>query len=95
MELLFIALGGAILGLGAHYASPWRAERGVLLLPGVGVVTSAIVWVALTYLGWPWDGGWIWAVTLVVTAIAVAVAAIVLGRSRAESDRRLLARLGG
>ncbi|RWZ64721.1 hypothetical protein ELQ92_08300 [Labedella populi] len=95
MELLFVTLGGAIIGLGAHYAAPWRRERGVLLVPAIGVVVSAVVWLGLTVLGWPWDGGWIWAVTLVLAAVIATVLAIVLGRVRSESDDAMLVRLGG
>lgn len=95
MELLFIALGGAIIGLAAHYALPWRGEFGVLLLPAVGVAVAAIVWVALTALDWAWDGGWIWAVTLVAVAIVTGAAAFLLGRQRSTADARMLERLGG
>ena len=95
MELLFVCIGGAILGLAAHYASPWRRERGVVLVPAVGVAVSAVVWLSLTVLGWAWDGGWIWAVTLVVAGLAAAAAAVLVGRTRAATDQRMLARLGG
>jgi hypothetical protein len=95
MELLFVALGGAIIGLGVHYAAPWQRERGVLLIPAIGVIVSAVVWLGLTVLGWPWDGGWIWAVTLLLAAVVTAVAAVVIGRARSTSDERMLVRLGG
>ncbi len=93
MELLFIALGGAIIGLGVHYVAPWRRERGVLLVPAIGVAVAAVVWLGLTVLGWAWDGGWIWAVTLVVVALLTAVAAVLLGRVRSAADDKLLAHL--
>jgi quaternary ammonium compound-resistance protein SugE len=93
MELLFIALGGAIVGLAVHYLAPWRLERGVLLVPGVGVVVATILWLGLTVLGWPWDGGWIWAVTLVAVALVCLVTAVAFGRARSAADTRMLARL--
>lgn len=95
MELLFIALGGAIVGLAAHYALPWRRERGVLVVPAVGVIVASLVWLGLTVLGWPWDGGWIWAVTLAVATALSIVTATSLGRVRAASDERRLVSLGG
>lgn len=95
MELLFVALGGAILGLAAHYAFPGRGERGVLLAPAVGVATASLVWLALTVLGWAWDGGWIWAVTLVVAGLAASAASVLVGRVRVTADERMLVRLGG
>lgn len=93
MELLFVALGGAIFGLAARYALPNRAEYGVALVPAVGTATAALVWVALTWLGMQWDSGWIWLVTLAVAAAVSAVTALLLGRARAASDERLLAHL--
>ncbi|WP_291049374.1 hypothetical protein [Herbiconiux sp.] len=96
MELLFIALGGAILGLLARYLLPDRDRHGVVLIPAIGVAVSAVLWLALTWAGWPWDGGWIWVVTLVVTAVAVVAADILIGRSRkAHDDQRLTELLSG
>ncbi|WP_378146959.1 hypothetical protein ACFJGV_03825 [Cnuibacter sp. UC19_7] len=93
MELLFVTLGGVILGIIARYALPGRGTHGVILVPAVGALASAVLWVALTWLGWPWDGGWIWAVTLVAAGLIVAVVDLVLGRVREEADRRRLADL--
>jgi hypothetical protein len=90
MELLFITLGGAVLGLGFRYAFPGRLSYGVLLLPALGASIAAAVWAALTWAGWKYDGGWIWAVTLVVAGASVIVSAIVIGRLRTASDERML-----
>ncbi|MET0480875.1 MAG: hypothetical protein ABWY23_00320 [Mycetocola sp.] len=95
MELLFIILFGAAAGVAVHYALPWRGTHGIALIPAVGGVVAAIVWVALTWLGWAWDGGWIWAVTLVMAAVAAAVVDLYLGRHRKASDERRLIALGG
>jgi hypothetical protein len=90
MELLFITLGGVILGLGARYLLPNRDRHGVVLIPAIGAAVSAVVWVGLTWLGWAWDGGWIWAVTLAITAIVVVVADLAIGRGRKQHDQRRL-----
>ena len=90
MELLFVILGGAILGALARYLLPHRAEHGSVLVPAVGAVVAAIVWVALTWLGWAWDGGWIWVVSLVAAGIVAVAADVLLGRSRIRSDAELL-----
>jgi hypothetical protein len=96
MELLFITLGGIILGLIARYTLPDRERHGVVLVPAIGAATAAIVWVALTWAGMPWDGGWIWVISLVVTALTVVAADILIGRSRAIRDaERLQALLAG
>ncbi|BDZ55962.1 hypothetical protein [Agromyces marinus] len=93
MELLFVALGGAILGLGARYAVPRRRFHGVVLVPAVGTGVAAVVWVALTWLGMPWDGGWIWVVSLVASAAAAVGVAYLVGRRREDDDARTFERL--
>jgi hypothetical protein len=93
MELLFITLGGAILGLIGRYVLPRRDTHGVILIPAIGALVSAVIWVGLTWLGWAWDGGWIWAVTLVATAAIVVVVDLVVGRVREEADSRRLSDL--
>jgi hypothetical protein len=67
MELLFITLGGAVIGLLARYTLPYRHAHGSVLIPAVGAGAAAALWVALTWLGLKWNGGWIWWVTLVGT----------------------------
>ncbi|MFF1574516.1 hypothetical protein ACFVWR_17360 [Leifsonia sp. NPDC058292] len=93
MELLFVALGGAILGLGARYFLPNRHTHGSVLMPAIGVMVASALWVALTWAGLKWNGGWIWWITLVGTAVIVTVVDIVIGRVRVNSDDRLLANL--
>ncbi|WP_353827271.1 hypothetical protein [Agromyces sp. SYSU T0242] len=93
MELLFITLGGAILGLAARYALPRREFHGVVLVPAVGAAAAAVAWVALTWLGLAWDGGWIWLASLVLSAAAAAATAFLVGRRREEDDARTFERL--
>ena len=90
MELLFVALAGAILGLGARYLLPNRHTHGSVLIPALGVSVACVLWVALTWAGLKWDGGWIWWITLLGTALIVAVTDLVVGRVRAASDERML-----
>jgi len=90
MEILFITLGGAILGAIARYTLPGRLSSGAMVLPVAGAVISAVVWVALTWLGMKWDGGWIWVISLLVTGLAVAALALWLPRHRAIADEHRL-----
>jgi hypothetical protein len=90
MELLFITLGGAIIGLIARYALPYRHAHGSVLVPAFGAGFAAALWVALTWAGLKWNGGWIWWITLVGTAVVVAVADLVIGRVREQHDEKLL-----
>ena len=90
MELLFAALGGAVLGLAARYVLPGRTNHGAVLLPAIGTIVAMVVWVALTWFGWAWDGGWIWWATLIVAGGASVAAGMTLARSRVAGDSRML-----
>ncbi|WP_313544730.1 hypothetical protein [Leifsonia aquatica] len=90
MELLFVALGGAVLGLGARYLLPGRHTHGAVLIPALGVIAASALWVVLTWAGLKWNGGWIWWITLLGTAAIVAVIDLVIGRVRADHDEKLL-----
>lgn len=90
MELLFVVLGGAIIGLAGRYLLPNRHTHGSALIPAVGVIAASVLWVALTWAGLKWDGGWIWWITLGGTAVIVAVADLLIGRLRAAADDRML-----
>jgi len=90
MELLFITLAGAIIGLLARYTLPHRHTHGSVLVPAVGAVVAAAGWVALTWLGMKWDGGWIWWFTLIGTAVIAVAADLLLGSLRARGDEKRL-----
>lgn len=94
MELMFIALFGAIIGIVARYGMPNRELHGSVLVPAIGVAAASVVWVALTWMGMRWDGGWIWTITIVVTIVVVIVADLLIGHHRRQSDELLLETLG-
>ncbi len=62
----------------------------MLLLPAIAAAATAIVWVALLWLGWNFDGTWIWVVSLAAAIIAPAVAAYLLPRRRRDADAAML-----
>lgn len=93
MEMLFATLGGVVLGLLVRYVVPGRETHGVLVLPGVGAIVAAVVWAALTWLGWRFDAGWIWVWTLVAAGVAALVVALLLPRARREKDEELFQQL--
>ena len=93
MELLFVTIGAFGIGLGARYALPGRDTYGVALLPAIAAAFSAIVWVGLTWLGWKFDGGWIWAVSLTAAAAISLALALTLPRTRRGNDENLLQKL--
>lgn len=93
MELLFVMIGGAILGMIARYSAPQRTTHGSLLVPAIGSAVAGIVWAGLTRLGWRFDGGWIWVVSLLLAAAVATLAGVILGRRRTASDSKLLTTL--
>jgi len=95
VELLFVALGGALIGFVAHFALPAADTRGVLLVPGAATATAVIVWEVLLQLGWRADGGWIWVVSLVLPAVVAVVLARSLVARRRRADSELFSRLVG
>jgi hypothetical protein len=93
MELLFISLGGAIIGLLARYLLPQRHRHGSMLIPAIGTAVAAALWVALTWAGMKWNGGWIWAITIVVTAVVCVAVDLAIGQARMRHDNVQLAAL--
>ena len=93
MELLFVTLGGVVLGLAARYGLPKRDTHGALLVPAIGAIAASVVWAALTWVGWKFDGGWIWVASLSAAGIVAALASAFLSRRRGASDRELLTKL--
>lgn len=93
MELLFVVLGGAILGLAVRYILPGRDQHGAALIPAIATLAAAVVWVALTWAGMAWDGTWIWVASFAASAVVAIVADLVIVRTRTASDDAMLARL--
>jgi hypothetical protein len=93
MELLFVTVIGASLGLIARYTFPHRDTHGLLLVPAAGAAATAAVWVALLWAGLTFDGTWIWVASLAAGILASALVAVLLPRRRAHEDAELFARL--
>lgn len=93
MELLFAALGGALIGLIVHFALPGQATRGLFWVAGWSTSAAIVVWEVLTWLEWKSDAGWIWIVTLLVSALTAVGVARVFARRREAADRELLEEL--
>lgn len=90
MEMLFATIGGALFGAIFSYTIPGRSTYGSMLLPAVGTVVAAVVWAGLTWLGWKFDGGWIWVATLLASGLVTLAIAVWLPSRRRRSDAQLL-----
>lgn len=93
MELAYVTVIGAAIGALARYALPGRRTYGLFLLPAIAAAVTAVVWVGLVWLGWKFDGGWIWAVSLAAATAASIAGALLIVRYRANADKRLLHQL--
>ncbi|MEY2849524.1 MAG: hypothetical protein RI885_2191 [Actinomycetota bacterium] len=88
-----MAVGGLGLGAILRYALPGRTSHGAALLPAIGMIVASVVWAVLTWVGWPFDGGWIWWASLGLGTLSALAAGLALPPRRRESDARLLASL--
>lgn len=95
MELLFVTVIGAALGLAVRYMVPGRDTHGLLVTTIVGAAATATTWVLLLWLGLTFDGGWIWVASLIIGPAVAAGVAWMLHRRRADADAALLQRLLG
>ena len=94
MELLFVTVIGAGIGIVAALPRcPAARTYGVLLLPAVaGVGDRDRLGRCCSGLGWTFDGGWIWVVSLVAGGVAALRARLILPRVREQSDDAAAAR---
>lgn len=95
MELLFAILIAVGIGFAVSYLTPGRDTYGFLLPPAVSAAVTAVVWVALLWLGWTFDGTWIWLVSLVVGGLAALGVCLFLPKRRRAADETLQQTLTG
>jgi len=95
MELMFVIIIAVAVGLGIRYLLPGRDTYGVALIPAVDGAVTAILWVALVWAGWKFDGGWIWVASLGAAVIASLLTVLLLVRKREHDDHSLLHHLSG
>lgn len=97
---MFAGIAGLLIGFVARFLSPHRGLFGAVTVPAWSGVTALVLWEALTWLGstagleWlAYDRGWIWGITLAVTALVAVLLATSLGSNRERDDRELFDRL--
>jgi hypothetical protein len=95
MELLFVVLIAAGVGFILPYVLKGRETYGIVLPAAVASAVSSIVWVGLLWLGFTFDGGWIWLISLVLGGLAALAVALVVPPRRYAADRSLLTKLSG
>ncbi|MEY4102467.1 MAG: hypothetical protein RIR88_601 [Actinomycetota bacterium] len=88
MELLFVALGGVIIGLIVQAIMPGRELSGMALIPGISTIIISILWEVLSWLGLPYSGFLIWGLSFGVTIAFTFGAALWLNDSRKPAPAR-------
>lgn len=87
---MFVVLGGAIIGLAIRYLLPHRDQHGAALVPALGAIFASVIWIALTWAGWKWDGTWIWVAALAGGGLITLFADLTISRNRNAKDAELL-----
>lgn len=82
MELAFILVYAAILGLVAPYLGIDVKPIGSLVPGAIAVVAGSIIWAVLTWAGLHYDEAWIWLVAMLSMP-----AAMVIGVRRISAKR--------
>lgn len=95
MELVYVTVIGAAIGLLARYLLPGRRSYGILLLPAAAAAVTATVWVGLVWVGWKFDGGWIWVASLAAATVTSVLIPLLLPRYRSTHDAKLMHHLSG
>jgi uncharacterized membrane protein YeaQ/YmgE (transglycosylase-associated protein family) len=90
MELVYVTVIGAAIGLFARYVLPGRRSYGLFLLPAAAAAVTATVWAGLVWAGWKFDGGWIWLVSLAAATVTSLLIPLLLPRYRENHDSRLM-----
>ena len=95
MELLYVTVIGAFIGLALRYLLPGRDSYGLFLLPGVGAAATAALWVGMVWAGLKFDGGWIWVIALIGGGVVSLLSIVLIVRARRSGDARRLHTLSG
>jgi len=83
MELAFILVYAAILGLVAPYLGLNTKAMGSLVPGAIALVKGAAAWALLTWCGLHYDEAWIWVIVMLAMPAAMVVGVFWLGNKRA------------
>jgi uncharacterized membrane protein YeaQ/YmgE (transglycosylase-associated protein family) len=86
MEILFILIYGALLGLISPYLLSGRENFGVLLAPALSLVYGFLVWTVLTWFGLSYNDYWIWTITLLGMPVVMILGVRFIRASRVNSE---------
>jgi hypothetical protein len=73
IEVAFLVIYAALLTAVVPYISQQASRSGVLVPGALSLVFGALVWSILTWAGMPDTDGWIWAITMVLMPVGMAL----------------------
>lgn len=82
MELAFILVYAAILGLVAPYLGLNTKLMGSLVPGAIALVKGALAWAVLTWCGLHYDQAWIWIIVMLAMPAAMVIGVRWLGNKR-------------
>jgi len=83
MELAFILVYAAILGLVAPYLGIDVKKIGSLVPGAIALTKGALAWAVLTWCGMHYDQAWIWVIVMLAMPAAMVIATRWLSNKRA------------
>jgi hypothetical protein len=93
MEVAFIVVYAAILGLVTPYILGRREEYGVLVPAAASLIAGSALWAILTWVGFKYTEAWIWIIVMLAMPAALVISARILLSRRKASDAAALLRL--
>lgn len=91
MEFLVILFYAGILALVTPFVIGASERYGQLIPFGISIVTGALLWIILTWLGFPYTEAWIWFIIMMLMPVAVWFGTKWLERQREKSEEQQLA----
>jgi hypothetical protein len=86
MEIAFLVVYAAILGLVAPYVIGKREQYGSLVPAVASLVAGSALWAILTWVGLKYDEGWIWVIVMLAMPAALFIATSYLAKQRDKRD---------
>lgn len=83
MELAFILVYAAILGLVAPYLGLDTKAMGSLVPGAIALVKGALAWAVLTWCGMHYDQAWIWVIVMLAMPAAMVIGVRRMAKQRA------------
>jgi peptidoglycan/LPS O-acetylase OafA/YrhL len=84
MDYVFAVIVGysVILGLVAPYINAKSEEYGWVLPPAIALATGSVLWIVLTWLGFKYEEGYIWAIVMVIMPLVMVVLSTRIAHAR-------------